>query len=62
LQIVLSFGGIFGGILGFALLGLVHSLLALVILVCWILCMVNAYQGKRFKVPVIGDMAENYSK
>jgi uncharacterized membrane protein len=62
LQIVLSFGGIFGGLLGYALLGLVHSLLALLILICWILCMVNAYQGKRFKVPIVGDLAETYSK
>ena len=62
LQIVLSFGGIIGGILGFGIVSLLHSVLALAILVCWILCMVNAYQGKRFKVPVIGDMAENYSK
>jgi uncharacterized membrane protein len=62
LQIVLSFGGIIGGILGFGIVSLLHSVLALAILVCWILCMVNAFQGKRFKVPIIGDMAENYSK
>ena len=62
LQIVLGFGGIFGGVLGYAFLALVHSLLALLILICWILCMVNAYQGKRFKVPIVGDLAEHYSK
>ena len=62
LQMALGFGGFIGGILGFAFLGLLNGLLGLVALVCWILCMVNAFQGKRFKLPVIGDMAENYSK
>jgi len=27
-------------------------------LVAWVMCMVKAYQGKMFKLPVIGDMAE----
>lgn len=30
-------------------------------LIIWILCMVKAYQGERFKLPVIGDFAEKYS-
>jgi len=28
------------------------------ILIMVILCMVRAYQGQKFKLPVIGDMAE----
>src|SRR5208282_6641469 len=59
IQWVFVWGGWFGGILGFALVGLVGNLISLVFVVCWILCMVNAYQGKRFKLPVIGDLAEN---
>jgi uncharacterized membrane protein len=62
LQIVIGFGGFLGGILGLALMGLLHGLLALVIVVCWIVCMINAFQGKRFKLPVVGDLAETYSK
>jgi uncharacterized membrane protein len=27
-------------------------------LAVWVVCMVNAAQGKRFKLPVIGDLAE----
>ena len=61
-QYVFVWGGWFGGIFGFALMGMVGSLIGLLALVCWILCMVKAYQGQRFKLPVIGDMAENYSK
>lgn len=59
---VFFWGGWFGGIFGWALIGMLHMLLGLVALVCWILCMVKAHQGQRFKLPVIGDMAENYSK
>jgi len=62
LQWIFVWGGWFGGILGFALVGLVGNLISLVTLVCWVLCMVKAYQGQRFKLPVIGDLAENFSK
>ena len=30
-------------------------------LIIWILLMVKAYQGERWKLPVIGDLAEKYS-
>ena len=29
--------------------------------VLWIILMVKAYQGERFKLPIAGDMAEKYS-
>ena len=62
LQYVFVWGGWFGGIFGFALMSMVGMLIGLLALVCWILCMVKAYQGQRFKLPVIGDMAEKFSK
>jgi uncharacterized membrane protein len=62
IQWIFVWGGFFGGILGFTLVGLIGSLLSLITLVCWVLCMVKAYQGHRFKLPIIGDLAENYSK
>lgn len=34
-------------------------LFAFVILALWISCLVRAYQGKMFKLPIIGNMAEN---
>jgi uncharacterized membrane protein len=58
-------GGIFGfgwwyyG--GWANLGLgvlLLGCLGLLTLVLWIVCMVKAYQGERYKVPVAGDIAE----
>jgi len=27
----------------------------------WILMLVKAYQGEKYKLPIIGQMAENYS-
>ena len=27
----------------------------------WILMMIKAYQGEKYKLPIIGDMAEKYS-
>lgn len=32
------------------------------LLAIWIIAMIKAYQGERFKLPIIGQMAENYSK
>jgi len=59
-------GGIFGfgwwyyG--GWANLGigaLLLGALGLLTFVLWIVCMVKAYQGVRFKLPIAGDVAEN---
>lgn len=37
------------------------SLLGLLAFVLWILLMIKAYQGERFKLPVVGDFAESFS-
>ncbi len=42
----------------FAVIGYIVWLFAFVL---WIVLMVKAYQGERFKLPVAGDMAEKYS-
>lgn len=47
-------GGWTGFSLGFALWRLLH----LVGLILWILLMVKAYQGERFRVPIAADIAE----
>ena len=38
------------------------SLLGLLTFVLWLVLMLQAYQGKMFKLPVAGDIAEKYSK
>ncbi|MEK6322640.1 MAG: DUF4870 domain-containing protein [Acidobacteriota bacterium] len=46
------------GAAGSGLLSLVQLLIFLILLVVHILCMVKAYQGQMWKLPVIGDIAE----
>jgi uncharacterized membrane protein len=45
-------------ILPWGMSAMLSMLLGLAFLVVWILMMVKAYQGERFKLPVIGDLAE----
>jgi uncharacterized membrane protein len=42
-----------------SLYALLFTCLRVIGLVLWILCMVKAYQGERFKLPFVGDIAEN---
>lgn len=48
------------GILG-TLVGLLSLVVVLGFLVVWILCMVKSYQGQMFKLPIIGDIAQNFA-
>jgi len=65
IRIILMFafgGGFFYGgwglhTLGFA--GMALGLISLLMLVLWILLMVKAYQGERYKLPLAGDIAES---
>lgn len=43
----------------FAVIGWILWVFAFVM---WIVFMIKAYQGQRFKFPVTGDLAEKYSK
>ncbi len=54
LQIILGFIPIIGWAIGF--------LLGIVALILWILLMVKAYNGEMYKLPVVGDMAEQKSQ
>jgi uncharacterized membrane protein len=51
---MMGFGGFRGIGLGWGL----FSLLDLLIFILWVLLMVKAYQGQRFRVPVAADLAE----
>lgn len=59
LGLVLGASMFVGGVGGFGVGILVIWLINLVCLVLWVLCMVKAYQGERFKLPIVGDVAEN---
>ena len=57
MQSIITFGAC--TILGF--IPIVNWFIGIVALVLWILLMIKAYQGEKFKLPVIGDLAEKWS-
>jgi len=68
MQSIIVFGAItvlsiIFGILCMWLVGLILGpILWIGTIILWILLMVKAYQGERFKLPIAGDLAEKYSK
>jgi uncharacterized membrane protein len=40
---------------------LVIMVLALAIVAAWVVCLIKAYQGQYFKLPIIGNFAEQFS-
>ena len=52
-------GLFYGGWSGLSLGAMLMWLVNLATLVFWIVLMVKAYQGERFKLPIAGDFAEN---
>jgi len=71
MQSILFFGGltvisiILGFIGGFAGIGLLTGLLTWLVdvvgFVGWIVLLINGFQGKYFKLPIVGDYAEKYA-
>ncbi len=51
---------ILGAIMTFLglIVGLVIPLLGLGAFILWVVCLIKAYQGERWKIPYIGDFAE----
>ena|SRR5215510_15151232 len=52
------------GVLSFLIsvvVGLVAFVLGIGILIAVIMCLIKAYQGQYFKLPVVGNMAEKFS-
>ena len=37
---------------------IISSLIGLLMFVLWIVLMIKAYQGEKFKLPIVGDIAE----
>lgn len=48
-----------GGVTGFSVGGALYYLLGLVEFVLWIVLMIKAYQGQKFRVPIAADVAES---
>ncbi len=62
MQSILVFGGLFivNIVLGFIpLLNILAGLVIMVVsLVLWIVLMIKAYQGEKYKLPYVGELAE----
>ena len=43
---------------GFGMVFLLRSMIGLLFFVAWLIAIINAFQGKMFKLPVLGDLAE----
>ncbi|OGQ22604.1 MAG: hypothetical protein A3I05_04610 [Deltaproteobacteria bacterium RIFCSPLOWO2_02_FULL_44_10] len=56
LQILAALFGAIASVLGI-LIGFFVPLLGLGAFILWIVCMIKAYQGEQWKIPVIGDFA-----
>lgn len=59
---LLGFGMVFGGPAHWHRFGPawpIMGLIGIVSFVLWIVLMVKAYQGQKFKLPFVGDLAEN---
>jgi uncharacterized membrane protein len=48
-----------GGSMG--ILGMLFSLLWLALFALWVVCLIQAFTGKWFKIPIIGDLAMKWS-
>ena len=60
LGMVLGVGWWFGGDMGHAVLAWpIFGLIGLATFVLWIVLMVKAYQGHKFKLPLVGNIAES---
>ena len=47
--------------LGGLILGLGYFVIPILLFVGWLIAIINAFQGKIFKLPLIGDLAERWS-
>jgi len=62
LQSIITFGGLFVIQMVFAFIPVVGAIIVPIIsiasLILWVILMVKSYQGEKFKLPIVGDIAE----
>jgi uncharacterized membrane protein len=58
LAVIFGMSMIAGGLGGFSAGVLLYWLVGVVSFILWILLMIKAYQGERFRVPIAADLAE----
>ena len=60
-MMVLS-AGMYGAVGIWGIVSLIMTLIWIIMLLLWLFLMFKAYQGEKFKVPIVGDIAENQVK
>ena len=62
MQSIITFGGLFVIQMVFAFIPVIGAIIVPIIsiasLILWVILMVKSYQGEKFKLPIIGDIAE----
>jgi len=56
---IFGFSFLFGGFGSWSFGLLLFEIISLISLVLWVLLMVKAYQGERFRVPIAADLADS---
>jgi uncharacterized membrane protein len=51
-----------GGVVGFGFLGILLMIIHFTWFILWIVCMIMAFQGKNFRVPIAADLADSIFK
>lgn len=46
------------GFLGYFVNSIIFPIIGIAFVIVWIICVIKAYQGERWKIPYIGDIAE----
>jgi len=54
--------GVYGAVGMWGILSIITLLISIVMLLLWLFLMFKAYQGEKFKVPIIGGIAESQVK
>ena len=66
MQSIITFGGLFVIQIVFAFIPIVGAIIVPIIsiasLILWVVLMIKSYQGEKFKLPIVGDMAEKQAK
>ena len=62
MQSIITFGGLFVIQIVFAFIPVVGAIILPIIsitsLILWVVLMIKSYQGEKFKLPIVGDIAE----
>jgi len=56
LQVIAAILGWILGVLG-AIIGILIPVVAIAAFILWVICLIKAYQGERWKIPYIGEYA-----